>query len=181
MAKAFLGEVSLSIHGRRYTLKPSLGALYEIEQRLDMTIPEAIAMVSTGQAPAPMIRTILQEGLAAAGHNPANVRLSRRALRLMTPALCHLLLLGLGCVVDDPALPPDRKTLATLAPLDWEDMYRNATGMMGKNANEFWHMTLTEYRLAFEGFCMLHGIESYHGATPATSLDLSDMMERFPD
>lgn len=65
MAKTLHGEISLHIHWQRHTLRPSLGALYEIEQQLDMTIPALINMVSEGRASADMIRLILREGFAA--------------------------------------------------------------------------------------------------------------------
>jgi len=62
---------------------------------------------------------------------------------------------------------------------DWREMFKIYVGVMGKNAAEFWQLTLEEYALAFEGFCLAHGIGIH---PPDINHDqLTALMARFPD
>jgi hypothetical protein len=145
MAKPLVGE--LNIIG--FTLRPSFGVLYAIEQRTGRDIHELAANLLGAKLP-----------------------FKKTTLRF--------LLYGLGYREEEFAnmYPRDVKQLPQI---DWDDMLRIATGMMGYTAKEFWRMTMLEFMRAYEGFCLLHGIEAASTAAPATSHDLAELLKQFPD
>ena len=71
--------------------------------------------------------------------------------------------------------------LGQLPGICWDDLFKVATGFMGKSTDEFWRMTMHEFLLAYEGFCMLHDIKLAPYGTPATQHDVRSMMRQFPD
>ena len=61
---------------------------------------------------------------------------------------------------------------------DWREMFLTYVGIMGRPVAEFWQLTVAEYELAVEGFCLLQHIDT---TSPATSHELAEMLKRFPD
>jgi hypothetical protein len=180
-ARKLAGEVTIMLGGQPHVLRPSFQALYAIEQRSRLTIRGLLALLCAHGLPASALRIIAEEGLAASGYIPDDLDLSDERLKPAAHTLRNFLLYGLGCALDDPRAPLDAATIRALAVPDWHDLYKTFTGMMGRAGHEFWQTTLPEYWLTYEGFFAMHGLESLQHGAPATSADLAELMERFPD
>jgi hypothetical protein len=59
------GEISLELGGKNYTLRPSFGALCEIEERLNISIPNLIIAFENGDLRIKSIATIIWGGMWA--------------------------------------------------------------------------------------------------------------------
>ncbi|MGE3714351.1 MAG: hypothetical protein AB7F82_07490 [Alphaproteobacteria bacterium] len=142
---------------------PTIGAMRTIERRSGMHIPALAVLFNHGHPP---------EALAQLVSEYADVQ---HAIGMR-----NFLLEGIGFYeYGNQALPLN--VLRKLQRPDWLDMFRTYVGMMGHSAQEFWQITLEEYLLAVEGFCLLHRITPSSAATTATARDLHAMIERFPD
>lgn len=65
MANQQRGEMSLEMGGKNYTLRPSFGALCEIEERLDTSIPTLIVAFEQGDIRIKRMATIIWAGMWA--------------------------------------------------------------------------------------------------------------------
>ena len=97
-------------------------------------------------------------------------------IKVAIPDLMAFLLRGIG---QQATITSD--VIKSLKQPDWRDMFMTYVGIMGRPISEFKSITLEEYALVVEGFCMLHQIDIQSVAIPATSQDLAEMLERFPD
>ncbi len=158
------GEMIIPVGRRRVLLRPSIGALCAIDRQTGFAIGKLIETM-----PESSLRIIANEGMRAAG-SPV-FRMTDKALREVRGHLRAFLLRGIGCVDE---------TLSVRQP-DWRDMFVTYVGLMGRPVSEFRDITLAEYSLAVEGFCLLHHIDSAAASAPATSQDLAEMVKRFPD
>ena len=211
MAKTLLGEIGLHIHGKRYALRPSFGALYEIEQQLGTTIPELICDIKDKKASVQALRAIWREGFAASyGETAPCPELSARQLRRLWPVALAFLIQGLGYMIAEEApashaahaLPggapaPESSVAPSIAeappaapgnaaawrfePLRWEDIYDSARTILGVGEREFWHMTMPGLSRMAAAVARMQGIDSGYGGVPATASDLTAMMAQFPD
>ena len=162
-------------------LRPTIGALCAIEKHSHLTIIQLITLFYTVHLPMPTLRLMVREGAKAAGDIPHDDMLSDdQALRTLVPQLRCFLLQGIG-YADPDATSFDAKALQSLRQPDWDDMFMTYVGIMERQATEFWQITLTEYALAVEGFCLRHDIDSLSSAAPATSQDLAEMLQQYPD
>ncbi len=156
MERLFPNDMHISIAGRHVRLRASIGALCAIEQRLLMPLSALVDQsLNTAQA-----RIILHEALSAAGHTGATFaddepHLIEYAQRYLKQNMQHL---------------PDAS---------WQELFLIYAGVMNRAAQEFWTITLAEYTLITEGFCMMHGFEPQSALPPATSQDLAEMIKRF--
>ena len=142
---------------------PTIGAMRRIERQSGLKIPELAALFNAACPPKPLRKLVACEANLCEKH---------------TLALRNFLLAGIGATGQ-----PTENTLRNLKSPDWLDMFKTYVGMMGHSAQEFWQLTLEEYELAREGFCLAHQIEylASTAATAATRHDLAALTQLFPD
>lgn len=172
-------ETLISLNARRYALRPSFAALYAIESQ-SLPLPELLRLLHAGYASPDMLRLILSEGIAAAENGVLDAGWVEEELYAAAPQLLMFLLRGIGYAVEG-AESITAEECAALPPLAWPELIKVACGMMGRTLQEFWQMTMPEYRLILEGFLILQGIDALDALPPANSHDLAAMMRRFPD
>lgn len=163
MAKTLFGELSIRIRGREYVLRPSFAALYEIEYKTGVAIPDLLTQPLT---PA-RIRLILRQGMV--GGKP-RLPVMWRKYRF---AATHFLRHGLGYLRG--------ASLEAAAAPDWQALYQTATVTLGKTADAFWRMTMTEMMLECAALAEEFGLEAPLSGPPATSAQLDALRRRFPD
>lgn len=104
------------------------------------------------------------------------------------PALCAALRAGtadiktIRRVLGNKALTPHQlaELLEPYPNLDYAEMFTIFAGIMGRSAGEFWQVSVEEYVLIYEGFCLSHNITA-DASAPLTRQQLAAMMNRFPD
>ena len=192
MAKILHGEIPLRIGGKMRVLRPSLGAIYEIEQELGATVPELISLIKDGNAPGAIIRCILAQGFAACPDNSAPFSLPAWKARRRWPVALAFLIHGLGFIIEEekestPApdggeVPPAKpKPPLSFEPIPWEKIYKTARTMLGVGEAEFWHMTMPALSLLTAAAAEAAGVHQDYNAFPATGDDLAWMMAQHPD
>ncbi|MBI1237038.1 MAG: phage tail assembly chaperone [Alphaproteobacteria bacterium] len=175
------GELSVKLHARTLTLRPSFAALYAIECTAGMPLPALLETLDT-----PAIRLIISEGLkAAGGKKPYGLRWPSLHFAART-----FLLHGMGYVQEPgveiaaettPETVLTAKPSSGFTPLDWHALYQTATVTLSRSADEFWRMTMTELMLQCAAIAEAQGFAPASGGAPATKRDLADMQKRFPD
>lgn len=207
MVDALHGEVSVRIYGRRCTFRPSLGALYEIEQALDATIPALIGLLQDGKGTSAMTRVILREGFAAQyGDMRAFPLLTPWQIRRLSHTALRFLIHGMGFLpigmeggqetfhahsannaadisAPDSARAAKAGDAAKLAfePIGWRGIYENSRMLLGIGEAEFWQMTMADISSLSAMFARLGGNETAYAGPPATQGDLAWLIAQFPD
>lgn len=174
---ALFADHYITLGDKRVALRPTLEAIHAIEAQTGLGTLSLIALLHARKLPPAMLRIIAHEGARAADGVLEDA--SDESLQQAAPALCEFLLSGIGCEATADAL--DVALFRSLRQPDWQDMFKTYVGMMGHSVQEFRQLTYSQYLLAVEGFCMLHGVEPSATAAPATSRDLREMLQRFPD
>ncbi|MFW0777690.1 MAG: GTA-gp10 family protein [Rickettsiales bacterium] len=178
MTPLLFADTPIRINEHTYRLRPTIGALCNIEAQTESSIVTLITDLHESQLPCDTLRLILSEGAKAANTPLKTAKLSKKILKNTLPQLCTLLLQGIGCA--EASVPLNAQILKLLHQPDWQDMFKIYVGMMGYSTQEFQQITLAEYLLAVEGFAQFHDID-ISTATPATSQDLAEMLQKFPD
>lgn len=160
MAKSLTGELSIPFGDTETTLRPSFGALYEIEKRSRLPLPHLIAQLRTSPSPSQVL-IILEEGARAGGdclpdHLPDPLSFTPYALAFLERGI--------------------RMDGMDAQALEWAELFRIVTGILGRSEAEFWRMTLPALCLTSEGVAAKHGVPA-----PATNDELHALMQRFPD
>ncbi len=179
MSPLLFADTPIRINEHTYRLRPTIGALCSIEAQTGLTTLSMISLLHGARLPAAALRIIVNEGMNAIENASDIPECSDEALTKTSMGLCSFLLTGIGCDMTSRSL--DSVTFSGLTQPDWQDMFKTYVGMMGRNAEEFWQLTMHEYMLAVEGFCALKGIETLSASAPATSQDLAEMLQKFPD
>lgn len=138
---------------------PTISAMRRIERQSGLKIHDLAVLFAAACPPKPLRKLVAEEANISEKH---------------TLALRDFLLAGIGMTK-----PLAENSLRNLKSPDWMDMFKTYVGMMGHSAQEFWQLTLEEYELAREGFCLAHHIESL--PTAATHQELAAMARQFPD
>lgn len=208
MTRQLHGEVSFSIYGERYTLRPSLGALAAIEEQLGATIPALVDALYEQRASPAAIRLILREGfIAYCGGAQKPPLLFDWQLRRLWPVVLIFLIHGMGFLLIGPdkqeqengfeAANDDGKSVAqsvtvpdvavsvpagrpkfNFKPLEWGSIYESATMLLNVRQSEYWRMTMPELSRRAGMLARMHGINF---GLPATRGDLDRMIAQFPD
>lgn len=153
----------MSGYGDDMICNPTIGTMRAIERKSGMHIAALIVLFNHKRPPDALAELV-------AAHADVHHTLGMR----------NFLLEGIG-FKDYGSQPLDLDTLRNLPRPDWLDMFKTYVGIMGHSAQEFWQLNLEEYRLALEGFCLLHRIDPYADLDPATTRDLREMMVNYPD
>lgn len=174
------GEMVIIIAEKHYRLRPSIRALCRIESQTNLTTQALIAATAASGLPAFTLRPILREGIKAAENIGDDVPVSDDQLVAAAPHLFAFLLQGLG---HEPIFPgmTDPGVMKNIRQPNWQDIFKTYMGVMGRPVQEFWQMTLVEYALAFEGFCLVHKIDGLSASAPATATDVAELLQQFPD
>jgi len=179
MDAMLFADMSICINESNYRIRPTIGALCSIEAQTGLPTLSMISLLYGAHLPATALRIIINEGMNATENPTGILEYSDESLKNVSMGLCSFLLTGVGCDMTSRSL--DSVTFNTLKQPDWQDMFKTYVGMMARSTEEFWQLTIHEYMLAMEGFCTLQGIETIHAAFPATSGELAELMQRFPD
>lgn len=174
MAKLFLGELVFTHNKLEYTLRPSLGALYEVEQLLKRPVIDVCRQLYTSPNQADITWIILQQCYAAScGARMRLPALSKRKLAALQPIAHGVLLRGLGC--------NNMQQLQDVSAPKWEALYDTARVVLCISEDEFWHITLPGLlrMIAAKARLEEQAIEAI--GPPARQADLLAMMEQFPD
>ncbi len=207
MAKIFLGEHEIKIGRRCYVLCPSFLALYTIEQESGLAIPELIGLLND-IGDVRLIRLVIEQGVQAANYDMSHrPKLSKQQLRTLHHDAIRFLVQGLGYLFDEAAphnatilqdelpnsdkinLPDGAVDFESLTDLlsqpfesiNWRELYKTATGLLGKSETEFWQMTMCGFMLQSESYIVSQGVEVAEVGLPASLAELHSLMEQFPD
>lgn len=163
----------------RVLLRPSVRALCAIEKNLKCSVVSLLMDLHCGNISVQSLRIIVYEMARAAGVYALPV-FEDVALQQSIPELQALLLRGIGCApeIQDEL---DMSMLHALVQPNWQDIFISYVGILGRPIYEFWEMTLAEYALVTQGFCLQNNIDPVASAAPATSHDLIELMQSFPD
>ncbi|MFO0388657.1 MAG: hypothetical protein ACK502_02910 [Alphaproteobacteria bacterium] len=156
MENIFPNDTTITLAGKPYRLRASIAALCAIEQHLNLPI-HTLAEHTFTNAQAVFI---LHAGIDAAGYQPIHITDDEPHLHEYARAFIA------GALQDKTEL-------------NWRGMFTTFTGIMNRPTAEFWNITLAEYSLIVEGFCLMHGLEPHRALPPATSQDLAEMIRRF--
>jgi hypothetical protein len=201
--KAFLGE-SVAVVGKRiYGLRPSFAALHAIEAHTRVRIPQAIAHIDSPGCHAELVRHVLGHGILAYDMNATLPKLRSKQWLALRETAVAFLIQGLGYRIDAgatnnspaPTIVPgvsqsvtsakqqetQDSTASRFEPLDWPQVYKTATGLLGKTEDEFWQMTYPGLMLQCEAHAAAQGTEIAEVGHPATPDDLLTMMQQYPD
>lgn len=149
-------HITLRAGDTQVVLRPTLGALGAIEQATGRPVKQLLAEGMKADT----LRQVAEIAGAGKAHITDEELLSQKA------AITSFLAGALGGGGASP---------------DFREMFMIYVGVMGRPVAEFWNITLAEYALVLEGFCLHHNIDLAAAGMPATSHDLAEMQERFPD
>lgn len=201
--KAFLGESVAVISKRIYGLRPSFAALHAIEAHTRVSIPQVIAHIDSPDCHAEVVRHVLEQGILAYDADAILPKLRSKQWLALRETAVAFLIQGLGYRIDADATkhssaptivsgvsqsvtPTEQQgiqnsTASSFEPLDWPQVYKTATGLLGKTEAEFWPMTYPGLMLQCEAHAVAQGIEIAEVGHPATPDDLLTMMQQYPD
>jgi hypothetical protein len=203
VTKAFLGEGAAVIGKRIYGLRPSFAALHAIEAHTRVNIPQVIAHIDSPDCRAEVVRHILEQGILAYDADAILPKLRSKQWLALREIAVAFLIQGLGYRIDtaaDSSAPAPtivaaaspsgeaaeqqdmpNPTTSRFEPLHWPQVYKTATGLLGKTETEFWQMTYPGLMLQCEAHAAAQGIEIAEVGHPATPDDLLTMMQQYPD
>ncbi|MCH2547177.1 MAG: phage tail assembly chaperone [Alphaproteobacteria bacterium] len=201
--KAFLGETVAVIGKRICGLRPSFAALHAIEAHTHVSIPQVIAHIDSPSCHAEVVRHVLEQGILAYDADATLPKLRSKQWLALRETAVAFLIQGLGCRIDAGATknspaptvvsnvsqsvtPVEQQekqdsSASRFEPLDWQQVYKTATGLLGKTEDEFWQMTYPGLMLQCEAHAAAQGIEIAEVGHPATPDDLLTMMQQYPD
>lgn len=205
ITKTFLGECVAVVGKRIYAMRPSFAALWTIEQQTGVSIPQAIQHIDSPHCRAEVVRFVIEQGVHSLNPQATQPKLSKKQWLAHREAAITLLIQGLGYHINtahesmapaatvmpvgvSPAQGSETAMKAEASfssspftPLNWPQLYKTATGLLGKTEAEFWCMTYSGLLLQCEAYAASQGIEIAEVGHPATPDDLHHMMQQYPD
>lgn len=174
MANIHRGEVTVSVAGQAYTLRPTFHILCQIEERIGLTVPQLLQRLQHKGLLASEILMIL----AIASQHDGSRRFDSEAvmdmpvdrvdLQGLMPALALFLVRALGGMKSSGKEAPDG--------LDYALLLEAAYKVLRLEPSVFWQLTMPEFRV------LLRAARPRRSevALPEAE-EIGAMMQRFPD
>lgn len=160
MANTYRGEVTVSLAGRSYTLRPSFHILCQLEERIGLTLPELLRRVERKGLLASEILMILAIATRHDGSRPfdsaeiMDMPAEKVKLHALMPSLAHFLTQG-------------------AAGVDYAAMMETAYKVLRLEPAAFWNLTMPEFRVLLR--------TAHPSPTFPQVEELREMMRRYPD
>jgi uncharacterized phage protein (TIGR02216 family) len=179
MANIHRGEVTVSLNGRAYTLRPSFHILCQMEERIGLTLPQLLRRVAGKGLLASevlMILAIATRHDGSAAFDSASVMdlpAAQVKLDAVMPAIARFLVQALGggrlrstAPATSGSVPQDALDYAALLELSYK--------VLRLEPQAFWQLTMPELQVL---------LRAAHGQKPAVPAadELRSLMRRFPD
>lgn len=175
MANSYRGEVTVSVAGRAYTLRPTFQILCEIEERIGLTLPQLLRRVAAKGLLASEILMLLALATRHDGSRPfesevfLNMPADEVDLHPLMPALARLLLGALGGASDGKA----RENEGEAEGVDYGLLMEVAYRRLRLEPRAFWALTMPELRVLLRGAMPVR--------VQPDGAELGELMRRFPD
>lgn len=179
MANIHRGEVTLSVAGRAYTLRPTFHIMCQIEERIGLSVAELLERIRRKGLLASEILMIVA---VASRHDGSPTFDSQAALDLpaeqvdlhaIMPHIAQFLVQALGGSLHTAA-PSNLTTARAPQALDYAQLLEAGYIVLRLQPAQFWQLTMTEFRV------LLRAARPRRAALPEVSA-VQAMMQRFPD
>lgn len=181
MANIHRGEVTVSVAGRAYTLRPTFHIMCQLEERLGLTVPELLRRIGQKGLLASEILMILAVATQHDGSQPfrseAVMELPAEQVKLdaLMPAIADFLMQALGGKSAQPVAADVAPAFAQQASLDYLLLLELAYKVLRLEPQSFWQMTMPELRV------LLRAARAKKAPSGIASEEVRGMMQRFPD
>lgn len=182
MANIHRGEVTVSVAGRAYTLRPTFHILCQIEERIGLNILQLLQRIQHKGLLASEIVMIL----AIASQHDGSSRFDSKAvmdmpankvdLHGLMPALAQFLIQAVGGRKKHSEFGVQNSGKEKAEGLDYAVLMETAYKILRLEPSAFWQLTMPEFRLLLRAARPRREETSY----PAAS-EIAAMMQRFPD
>lgn len=166
MANTYRGEVTVSVAGRAYTLRPTFHILCQLEERIGLSVPDLLRRVAEKGLLASEILMILALATRHDGSQPfdsaAVMDMPADAVDLhgLMPAIARFLAQG----------------VAMTDVLSYEDLLETAYMVLRLEPAAFWSLTVPEFRLLLRAARRKGGAAAFPEAA-----EVRELMRRYPD